>query len=71
MNKEYDTLTISKLISVLNEYKRTLGDIQIFHQSDPEGNSFGTITERSIDWYDTQVGRALFIMPFEEGIEVD
>ena len=63
------TMKISELIEQLEINKRAFGDIPVIHQSDPEGNSFGTIHERSIGYDDTSLGRTLFIMPFNEDIE--
>lgn len=45
------TLKISKLIKILEAYRKELGDIPVFHQKDPEGNEFGTIDLRSIVRY--------------------
>lgn len=64
------TMKISELIKELNEWKCEFGDVPVFHQADPEGNSYGTIHKRSITYdNDTALGTAIFIMPFEEGIE--
>ena len=70
MVKELQTMRISELISLLSAYQKELGDVPVFHQRDPEGNGFGTINPRSLSWdSDTAVGKAVFIMPFNEGIE--
>ena len=68
--KELKTLKLSELIALLTAFKKEIGDVPVFHQTDPEGNSFGTLAPRSF-WYDstTNVGKALFIMPFEEHID--
>ena len=67
---ELQTMTVSDMIALLAAYKKEFGDIPVFHQKDPEGNGFGTITPRSFTWTsDTAVGTAVFIMPFNEGIE--
>ena len=64
------TMKVSEIIEMLTKFKNTIGDVPVFHQSDPEGNSFGTIQERSFSWDDsTKVGKAIFLCPFEEGIE--
>lgn len=67
-----ETMKISELIAFLNAEKKRLGDVPVFHQSDPEGNGYGTINPRCIfysDGTDTKIGKALFIAPFDEGIE--
>lgn len=66
------TLKISELIEVLTEYKNLLGDIPVFHQTDTEGNSFGTLDKFYSFCYDrnTKEGTVLFIGPYEEGIEI-
>ena len=70
MFNELKTMTISEFVTLLLAYKKELGDIPIYHQRDPEGNGYGTIQPRSLEWYGgTAVGKALFIMPFNEGIE--
>lgn len=71
MNDNLKTLKISEVIKVLQDYKNDLGDIPVFHQSDPEGNSFGTLHPRSFSYdTDTKVGTAMFICPFAEYVEV-
>lgn len=65
------TLRILELIKILLEYHKELGNIPVFHQTDPEGNQFGTITAKSISYdTDTKVGTAVFIYPFEENVEI-
>lgn len=68
--KELKTLKLSELIALLTAYKKELGDVPVFHQTDPEGNGYGTLDAMSL-YYDneTTVGTAVFIMPFEEYIE--
>ena len=64
------TMKISELIKELQEWKCEFGDVPVFHQADPEGNSYGTIDKRSFSYdSDTSIGTAIFIMPFEESIE--
>lgn len=68
--EELKTMKVSELIKVLQEYKKELGDIPVFHQTDPEGNGFGTINVDSISWTEgTNVGKAMFIFPYNENIE--
>lgn len=70
MVQELETMKISELVTLLLAYKKELGDIPVYHQRDPEGNGFGTIHPRSLSWAsDTTVGKAVFIMPFNEYIE--
>lgn len=70
MVQELETMKISELVTLLLAYKKELGDIPVYHQRDPEGNGFGTIQPRSLSWAsDTAVGKAVFIMPFNEYIE--
>lgn len=70
MKKEIKTMKINELIQELQDWKKEFGDIPVIHQSDPEGNSFGTIDKRSFSYdSDTTIGTALFICPFEEDIE--
>lgn len=63
------TLTLKQIIALLNAYKNKYGDMLVIHQTDPEGNGFGTIHPDSICCGDTSKGKALFIAPFEENIE--
>lgn len=63
------TMKISELIGLLTAYKNKFGDIPVIHQADPEGNSYGTINPRSINYGETKIGKAVFIFPFEEDIE--
>ena len=64
------TMKISELIKELQDWKKEFGDIPVIHQSDPEGNSFGTLHKRSFSYdSDTSIGTALFICPFQEDIE--
>jgi hypothetical protein len=68
--KKLKTLKISQLIKILLEYHKQFGDIPVFHQSDTEGNSYGTIDEKSISYMDdTELGKAMFIAPYEEYID--
>lgn len=65
------TMKISELVAFLNAEKKRLGDVPVFHQADPEGNSYGTLNTQHIFYAektDTKVGRALFIAPFVENI---
>ena len=69
-NNRLQTMKISELITLLKVYQKDLGDVPVFHQRDPEGNGFGTIHPRSLSYDDqTTVGKAVFIMPFDEYIE--
>ena len=68
------TMKISELVAFLNAEKKRLGDVPVFHQRDPEGNGYGTLNPQNIfyaDKTDTKIGKALFIAPFDEGIEDD
>ena len=72
MAKKLKTMKISELITLLKAYQRENGDVPVFHQRDPEGNGYGTLDPQNIfyaDKTDTKIGKALFIAPFEEGIE--
>ena len=62
------TLKISELIKVLEQFKKELGDMPIILESDPEGNSMGTISKDSIAWDKTKLGNTLFLFPFDEDI---
>ena len=70
MAQELETMRISDVVALLLAYKKEFGDIPVYHQRDPEGNGFGTIHPHSFSWDDhTAVGKAMFIMPFNEYIE--
>ena len=70
MIKELETMRIDDVIGLLLAYKKEFGNIPVYHQRDPEGNGFGTLHPRSFSWdSDTAVGKAVFIMPFNEYIE--
>ena len=49
INKKQPTSKLSELIERLQEYKRIYGDIPVVMAVDPEGNSYGTITQDSFD----------------------
>lgn len=63
------TMKVSELIELLGKYKKELGDIPVYHQTDPEGNGFGTIDKNSICYMETNNGKAVFISPYYEYIE--
>lgn len=69
MNNNLETMKISKLIDLLKKYQKELGDVPVFHQTDPECNGYGTIDHMSICYMDTNIGKAIFISPFHEYIE--
>ena len=70
MIKELETMRIDDIVGLLLAYKKEFGNIPVYHQRDPEGNGFGTLNPRSFTWAsDTAVGKAVFIMPFNEYIE--
>ncbi len=70
MDKKIETLTISQVMKILLEYHKLFGDMPVFHVSDPEGNSYGTLHLRSFGYDNTKIGKALFISPFAENVEV-
>jgi hypothetical protein len=43
MEQKYNTIKISKLVKVLNAFKKEYGDLGVMVSSDTEGNSWGTI----------------------------
>jgi hypothetical protein len=61
------TLTVGELIKKLERFPK---DTPVFHQTDPEGNSFGTIHESSVinmdikEYNGSKIG--VFIFPFDE-----
>lgn len=66
-----DTIKVKDLIRLLRKFD---GELPVFHQTDPEGNSFGTIKNDSV--YHSQVnrdgvgnGHAVFIAPYEENLD--
>ena len=63
------TLSLKQLIRLLKDCENKYGDMLVIHQTDPEGNGFGTIHPRSMYCSDTSKGKVLFIAPFEENIE--
>lgn len=58
------TISLIGLIEELEKLKNEYGNMPVIHQSDPEGNSFGTIQPASMYVEDGM----LFIHPFEENI---
>lgn len=61
---EFKTISLTGLIQELQSLNKKYGNMPVIHQSDPEGNSFGTIQPASM-YVD---GGMLFIHPFEENI---
>lgn len=58
------TISLIGLIEELEKLKNEYGNMPVIHQSDPEGNSFGTIQPASMYVEDGM----LFIHPFDENI---
>lgn len=61
---EFETISLTGLIQELQSLNEKYGNMPVIHQSDPEGNSFGTIQPASMYVEDGM----LFIHPFEENI---
>lgn len=73
MAEQIKTCRISQLIYLLGKLKEQVGDVKVFHQTDPEGNSFGTIDPTDVNnsfWYltDTAQGKCITIHPHEENV---
>ena len=62
-------MKISEMIQHLTELKNMHGDIEVYHQSDPEGNGYGTITHDTI--YTVGTIPSVVIHPHEEYINED
>lgn len=65
------TMKISELVNHLNAIKNQLGDIDVIHQEDPEGNSFGTIQKESIYVCSDGGKDRVFIFPYHEHLEIE
>ena len=65
------TLKISELIKILEQFKKELGDMPIILESDPEGNSMGTLNIETVTWDKTKLGNTLFLFPYDEDIEYE
>lgn len=62
-------MNINKLIACLRELQGDNGNVTVAISSDPEGNSFGTLTaEMSFD-YDSETG-VLVIYPVEQTVDL-
>ena len=65
-----NTITLRGMIAKLYKIYEQYGDLPVYHQEDPEGNSFGTIDiQWSITLGETKQGNAIFISPYEENID--
>lgn len=65
-----NTITLRGMIAKLYKAYEQYGDLPVYHQQDPEGNGFSTLDiQWSITIGETKQGNAIFIVPYEEGIE--
>jgi hypothetical protein len=75
MEKTTKSLTVSDLISWLQQIKDNEGDLEVVLASDPEGNSFGTLTETAKNGSPTDSlvvdGEYLIFYPTEQFTELD